>query len=169
MPRKSSKQHFLDAITTLQIRVASEGRYHRASRDLHAALSEIEAELLKPRTNWHLVAALTGVKSYISNRAKDRDGGVNHFWTKIHGQDGPYSVLDTLHHDASWKVNQMPSGGTEYIGTPRGLQVRRGEVDTSASSSSPTLKLIAEEHAFIVERGRREAEARKRTAQVCGL
>ena len=140
----------------LQIRVASDGRYHWASRDLHVALTEIETELRRPRTNWHLVAALTGVKSYIAGKRGGPHGSVNHFWSKVHGQDGPYRILDGLHHEASWRVQQMPSGMTESSGGPRGISKREGEVDTSFDS--PTLRLIAQEHAAIEERCRQQDE-----------
>ena len=154
MPKQTFKQDFLNSITSLQISISSSGRYHRASHDLHAALKEIEVELLRPRTNWRLIAALTGVKSYIAGKAKGVDG-VNHFWSRINGPKGPYSVLDGLHFEASFKVNQMPSGMTEF--TANGA--RSGEVDTSFNS--PTLKLIAEEHAAIVEHCRQEELARQ--------
>ena len=153
MPKKLSfKQNFRRQLSLLTMRCASDGRYHRVSKDLWAAFQEIEAELSKPRTNWRLVAALCGVKSYISDRAKDRDGGVNHFWSRLHGQDGPYRVLDHLAHEAAFHANTLPSGMVEYIGTDRGIAKREADL----SGDTPTLNLMRQEQQWINEHSRRE-------------
>jgi hypothetical protein len=141
LPRKTFKQKVTDEVGRLQVRCSTDGVVHLVSSALWNAMEEIMDELLKPRTNWKLIAALTGVKSYISNGPKGPDGLVNHFWSKLVHVDDPYSVLDDLHHRVCRKVRRLPSGMTEV--TTMGS--RHGEVDTSVSSTSPTLSLIAQE------------------------
>jgi hypothetical protein len=103
-----------------------------------------------------LVAALTGVKSWISSGANGPDGVVNPFWSKPKGEDGPYSVLDDLHHEVCWKVQRLPSGMTEYTSSGS----HHGEVDTSASPTSPTLRIMAQEAAELDARIAADAAAR---------
>lgn len=149
--RQTLKQTFIATMEMLQLKCASDGSQHRhhISQPLCDAMKEIVAELERPRTNWKLVAALTGVKSFIINRAKEPDGNVNHFWSRI-SRDGPYTVLDDLHHRACLHIGKLPSGMmTVFTGTPSGIVMESGEVDTLASSDSPTLRLIAEERAGI--------------------
>ena len=135
---RSFKQRFIDEVVGLLVRCASDGRSHSVSQALYDALQEILEELDRPRTNWRLVAALTGVKSWINTGANHKG---NPFWSKLNGvSDGPYLVMDDLHHKACQKVQRLPSGMTEYTAT--GV-VRHGEVDTSVSPTSPTLQLIA--------------------------
>jgi len=150
MPRKTFKHKVTDEVGWLQVRCSSDGRHHVVSRALWDAMEEIMVELLRPRTNWKLVAALTGVKSWICSGAKASEAGP--FWSKLHGVDGPYYVLDGLHHDVSRKVQQLPSGMSEY--TADGA--RHGGVDTSVSPTSPTLRLIAVERAALDARAAAE-------------
>ena len=152
MPKLSFKQDFIRQIKMLMIRCATDGKYHRVSKDLWAAFEEILAELSKPRTNWSLVAALCGVKSYITDRAKGRDGEVHHFWSKLHGMDGPYRVLDRLAHQAAYRASTLPSGMVEYIGTDTGIVKREADL----SGDSPTLNLMRQEWQWIMDHSRPE-------------
>lgn len=143
------KQKFKQQVSGLALRCASDGATsrHLISQELHDALAEIEAELRKPRSNWRLIAALCGVKSFIAGKAKRLDGGKNHFWSKIKGENGPYSVLDRLAHEAAYHSNVVPAGGIEYTATPTGI--RKRELDISGES--PTLTLMRKERDWIAE------------------
>lgn len=145
---RSFKQRFIDEVTALLQSVSVTPKPGRmlVSRPLHDALIEIIAEVNRPRTDWHLVAALTGVKSYICGARPD-DVTENHFWEVRSGDDGPsvYGVLDTLHFRAAMRSNVLPSGLSAFGRTGDGVGIQHGEVDTTASSSSPTLRLIAAE------------------------
>lgn len=149
---RSSKQRFADGISDLlaSVSVTPEPGRTLVSQPLHEATREIEAEVGRPRTNWHLVAALTGVKSYICG-ARPGNENEHHFWEVRSGDDGPsvYGVLDTLHFRAAMRGNVLPSGLSVFGRTAEGVEVRHGEVDTSASTGSPTLRLIAKERARI--------------------
>lgn len=150
---KSSKQRFADEVSDLlqSVSVTPEAGRTLVSRPLHDAIREIEAEVGRPRTNWHLVAALTGVKSYICGARPD-DVTENHFWEVRSGDDGRdvYRTLDSLHFRAASRVGVLPSGITVFGVTADGVGVQHGQVDTQTAPASPTLSLVAEERARIV-------------------
>ena len=158
---KSLKQEIVTAVSDLllSVSVTPEPGSTTVSRSLFDAIREIAAEVAKGRTDWHLVAALTGVKSYICG-ARPEDETKCHFWevrTEDEGRD-VYAILDAVHFRAASHVGVLPSGVTAFIGTCEGMAVHSGEIDTSASSTSPTLRLIAEERARI-EAGSAEVRA----------
>jgi len=152
---RSFKQDFAEAVSDLLsvTSVTPEPGRILVSQPLDDAIREIEAELARPRTNWHLIAALTAVKSYVCGARPD-DEAENHFWEVRSGNEGRdvYGTLDSLHFRAAMRVGVMPSGISVYAGTTEGIGVRHGEVDTSASPASPTLRLIAQERARIEAR-----------------
>lgn len=148
---RSFKRMFAEAISDLLSSVCVTPQPGRTlvSQPLHDAIREIEAEVAKGRTNWSVVAALTGTKSYICG-ARPEDETEHHFWAEEREDDvSVYMILDGLHFRAAMKANVMPSGLSAYCATPDGVQVRHGEVDTAASPTSPTLRLIAGERAKI--------------------
>ena len=143
------KHRFTREIGLLACHCASDGstNYHVISQPLHDALEEILEELARPRSNWRRIAALCGVKSFIADRAKRADGGKNHFWSKLNGNDGPYSVLDRLAHEAASYAHVVPAGRTEFITTEKGIGRRESDI----SGSSPTLTLMRQERQWIAD------------------
>ena len=134
----------------LSVAVSPEPGRTLVSQALYDAIREIEAEVTSNRTNWNLVAALTGVKSYIVTVEPSRTIG-DPFWVEQRGEGeaSVYAILDGLHHEVCHKLDRVPSGRTEFRDTPRGAVAVSGQVDASASPTSPTLRLIAEERARI--------------------
>lgn len=142
------KQKFTEAIADLLASVSMTPAPSRTvvSQNLFDAIREIEVELTKDRTDWHLMAALTGVKSYLCTVQRGRTSRES-FWSEERGEDevSVYSILDGLHFRAASHVGVLPSGMTEFRGTCEGIAVHSGEIDTAASPTSPTLRLLAEE------------------------
>ena len=68
---RSPKQRFIDEVNALldSVSVTSKPDRTLVSHALHDALIEILAEVNRSRTNWQLVAALTGAKSYVVTTA----------------------------------------------------------------------------------------------------
>lgn len=149
---RSFKQRFRRDVSYLlaSISVDPERGHILVSQPLHDAIREIEAEVNSPRTNWHLVAALTGAKSYIVTVPHGRSCD-DPFWAEERADDEPsiYGILDGLHFRAAMRANVLPSGMSVFGGTAEGIDVRHGEVDTQAAPASPTLRLVAEERARI--------------------
>ncbi|MEN6643993.1 MAG: hypothetical protein ABFE08_16270 [Armatimonadia bacterium] len=149
---RSFKQRFRRDVSDLlaSISVDPEPRRTLVSWPLFDALVEIEAEVNSPRTNWHLVAALTGAKSYIVTVPYGRSCD-DPFWAEERADDEPsiYGILDGLHFRAAMRVGVLASGLSVFGGTADGVEIRHGEVDTQASPGSPTLRLIAAERARI--------------------
>lgn len=113
------------------------------SRELAEAIDEITAACAAPAPDWRLIAALTGVKSYIGGSPADCPDTL-HFWEDLpDGYEGetPYGFLDALHFEAAQLAGVMPSGLSTFTAT--GAQ--HGRVDTEANTDSPTLRRIAEE------------------------
>lgn len=162
---KSFKQQFTDEINDLlqSISVSPEPGRILVSQALYDAIREIEGEVTRTRTNWKLVTALTGVKSYISG-VTGNETWDDPFWEQIPAtgtdESGVYGVLDDLHHKASMEIGRMPSGMTMYSATPTGIAVEHGEVQTDINPESPTLRLIAEECAKIEADATNMAEQR---------
>lgn len=155
--KQSFKQVFLQEMEVLQLACASNGNHHVISQPLFDALTEIITEVKRKRTDWDLVAALTAVKSVICSRAKRDDGHKNSFWSKDPSLQGPYAVLDRLHHEACSRVCVQPSGETVYLGVEGGGIVKQDgegieDEEVGASWDSPTLRLIVKEKAYIRER-----------------
>jgi hypothetical protein len=152
MMSRSFKRSFAEAISDLlsSVGVTPEPGRTLVSLPLYDAICEIRDEVAKARTNWHLVAALTGTKSYICTVDQGRTIA-DPFWAEERGDDGPsvYGTLDQLHFRVAMRANVMPSGMTVFVGTPDGIGKQSGEVDTSASPTSPTFRLIARERARI--------------------
>lgn len=159
---RSFKRRFIDEVTALlcSVSVTPEPGQTLVSQPLHDAIGEIQDEVDKARTNWHLTAALTGVKSHIVSIEPGRTVGAP-FWAEERAEDEPsvYAILDGLHFRAAMRANVMPSGLSAYVATTDGIRVQHGEVDTDASPTSPTLRLIAE------ERTRIEAESTEAAAE----
>lgn len=148
---RSFKRMFAEAISDLLSSVCVSPQPSRIliSQPLHDAIREIEAEVTKAHTNWHLVAALTGTKSYICTLDQGRTVA-DPFWAEEREDDvSVYMILDGLHFRAAMKADVLPSGISVFGRTADGIRVRHGEVDTNASPASPTLRLIAEERARI--------------------
>ncbi len=157
-PSKGFKQQFIEDIDLLALHCASNGNSHVVSQALHDAIQEIFVEVKRKRTDWDFVAALTAVKSVICSRAKREDGHKNSFWSKDPSPQGPYAVLDRLHHEACSRVCVQPSGETVYLGVEGGGIVKQDgegieeEEGRTSWKNSPTLRLIAKEKAYIREK-----------------
>ena len=161
---KSFKQQFIKDMIELvhSVSVSPEPGRILVSQPLYDAIREIEAEVTRDRTNWKLVTALTGVKSYISG-VTGNETWDDPFWEQIPATETEepsiYGILDDLHFRASTKVGRLSSGSVLYFATPTGIAVEHGEVQTDINPDSPTLRLIAEECARI------EADAAKMAAK----
>lgn len=162
---KSFKQQFTDEITDLLHSVSTapeQSGCTLVSQPLYDAIREIEGEVTRARTNWSLVTALTGVKSYISG-VTGKETWDDPFWEQIPvtetEEPSIYGILDDLHFRASTKAGRLSSGSVLYFATPTGIAVEHGEVQTDINPESPTLRLIAEERARI------EADAAKILAE----
>lgn len=110
------------------------------SEELRNAIKEILQALKKH--NWDLSYELTSVKSYISGDINDISSPFredDEYNKKVLG-DSLYTILDLLHHEIAFLIDELPSG--TYIITSKGYYTKKAPEKTS----SPTLRLIKEEH-----------------------
>jgi len=115
------------------------------SSALMEAIAEIAAAVAAPVPDWRLIAALTGVKSYIGGPPA-KCPNTRHFWDDTpedYEGESPYGILDALHFEAAQIVGVLPSGLSTFTATG----AKHGRVDTGAGTGSPTLQRIAEEEA----------------------
>lgn len=125
------------------------------SPHLCRAIDEIAAEADKPEPDWQLLAALTGVKSFISTGV-DWISGTHHFTETLpspdYDGDSAYRLLDSLHHAICLRTAQIPRGMIVFARAEGGVTL--GTYQTTEAGGSPTLRLIAEEEAACEERSR---------------
>lgn len=132
----------------------------RVTEAVVAALDEVLAEVSKPRSDWHLVAALLSCKSYICGAlvdgepfCEDRD----HNEAVLGEGDSVYSILDGLQFRAAMLAHSLPAGMTVY--SANGKQ----EEAYARDGDSPTMRNIALADRRVRERCEADADDTKGT------